>query len=373
MTAQAQNPLQPRLATFDREQQVPAVPDDIDDQFSQPAEPPQKRSGEFVIAPLPSRSPLLGWTLAVPAMYLYRPAQVSDTNSAWITGAMGLYTEDGGWGAGLFHKMSFGEDRWRLAAAAFYADINYDFFGIGGEPDTSIPLNQTIGLVMLQALRQIRPNVYLGLRFVESESEVRLDIDEDLLPPGTGLPEIGTDIDLTTLAPRLQYDSRDSEFYPTDGVFAEAAVTLGREWLGGDRNYEKYDLEFNDYRAVTAQGVLATRVAMQYLSGDAPFFIFPAFGSGADLRGYDTGAYRDRFLFAAQTEYRYRLRERFGITVFGGIGTTAPEFADWTKSLWSVGAGIRWVVAPNNDFSLRIDVARGRDETQFYVGLGEAF
>jgi hypothetical protein len=45
----------------------------------------------------------------------------------------------------------------------------------------------------------------------------------------------------------------------------------------------------------------------------------------------------------------------------------------WEKSLWSVGAGFRWVVAPKNDISLRVDVARGRDETIYYVGVGEAF
>jgi hypothetical protein len=51
----------------------------------------------------------------------------------------------------------------------------------------------------------------------------------------------------------------------------------------------------------------------------------------------------------------------------------SPDFAGWSDSLWSIGAGIRWVVAPENDFSLRVDVARGRTGTQFYVGLGEAF
>ncbi len=306
-------------------------------------------------------------------MYLYQPPKQSGQESPWITGAVGLYTEDGGWGAGLFHKMNFAEDRWRLLGSAFYADLSYRFFGIGGSPDTSIPLDQSIGLFLVQALRQVAPNVYVGARIVSSRSEISLDIDENLLPPGLELPDIGTDIDLVTLAPRIQYDSRDNDFSPTAGVFAEAAVNVGREWLGSDRNYEKYAAEFNDYRVVSDTAVLATRVAMQYLSGDAPFFVYPAFGSGSDLRGYDTGAYRDRFLFAAQTEYRYRFRERIGVVAFAGIGTSAPEFAEWGKSLWSVGAGFRWVVAPKNDVSLRFDVARGRDETQYYIGLGEAF
>jgi hypothetical protein len=61
---------------------------------------------ERVIAPIPSRSPLLGWTLSVPVMYLYRPESAEPTDGVWMTGAFGFYTENECWGAGLFHKMS---------------------------------------------------------------------------------------------------------------------------------------------------------------------------------------------------------------------------------------------------------------------------
>ncbi|MEJ2275166.1 MAG: BamA/TamA family outer membrane protein [Woeseiaceae bacterium] len=371
--AWADSPVQPRNVTFEGELEVPALPDDVDTDNAQQSGDPEARGREFVIVPIPSRTPLLGWTLQLPAMYFYKPAAQSDKDPAWITGAMALYTEDGGWGAGLFQRMNLAEDRWRLMGAAAYADLEYDFYGIGGDPDTSIPLNQTIGLVTIQALRRVSEQVYVGLRIVTSQSEISLDINDDLLPPGIDLPEIGTDINLTSLAPRVRYDSRNNEFSPSAGMYAEASVTLGRSWLGSDSDYEKWKADFNHYRAVSGAGVLATRVAMQYLGGEAPFFVYPAFGSGADLRGYETGAYRDRFLFAAQTEYRHRLRKRLGVVAFGGVGTIAPEFANWEDSLWSVGAGIRWVVAPENDFSLRIDIARGRTGTQFYVGLGEAF
>ena len=43
------------------------------------------------------------------------------------------------------------------------------------------------------------------------------------------------------------------------------------------------------------------------------------------------------------------------------------------KTPVSVGAGFRYVMAPKNNLSLRIDVARGRDESIYYVSIGEAF
>ncbi|HSN70295.1 MAG TPA: hypothetical protein VLT59_02250, partial [Steroidobacteraceae bacterium] len=108
-------------------------------------------------------------------------------------------------------------------------------------------------------------------------------------------------------------------------------------------------------------------------AGSAPFFLYPAFGSQSDLRGYETGTYRDRFLLAVQAEYRHRFTSRIGGVVFAGIGTVASEFANWGPSLPSVGVGVRYVLAEKSDLSLRVDIAAGRDDTQFYVSMGEAF
>ncbi len=129
----------------------------------------------------------------------------------------------------------------------------------------------------------------------------------------------------------------------------------------------------NNYRTLSKSGVLASRFNMQFVDADAPFFIYPAFGQGADLRGYQTGTYRDRFLVAVQTEYRHRFTARVGAVVFAGVGSVSPDFADWGKTLGSLGAGFRYVLAPKNDLGLRIDYARGRDENVYYVGIGEAF
>ena len=61
------------------------------------------------------------------------------------------------------------------------------------------------------------------------------------------------------------------------------------------------------------------------------------------------------------------------VLAFVGLGSVSPDFLGWEKTLGSVGAGFRWVIAPKNNISLRLDIARGRDETIYYVGVGEAF
>jgi len=45
----------------------------------------------------------------------------------------------------------------------------------------------------------------------------------------------------------------------------------------------------------------------------------------------------------------------------------------WTGVMPSGGIGASCVLAKKNNVSLRFDAAWGRDEHNFYVGIGEAF
>lgn len=369
---QAQVSVEPGALELERERGVPAVPGDLTEDDT--TEAAQQRQGEWVVAPLPSRSPLLGWQLTLPALYLYRPSFATPEDSVWITGAAAFYAESDSYGGGLFHRMSLGGDKWRITGGLFSATLKYDFFGIGdGNTDFSVPLDQETSLVFAEALRRLGGRWYLGLRALVSGTDVGLDVPSEVLPPNLEPEDLRRDYDLATLAPRLQLDTRDAQFYPRSGTLFEGTASIGRDAWGSDADYENYKLEYNHYRSLSDSGVLAVRAMTEYVGGDAPFFLFPAFGAGADLRGYNTGSYRDRFKFAAQAEYRWRFAERWGAVGFAGIGTVDEDFLGWGRSLGSIGAGVRWVIAPRNDMSLRFDIARGRDDTEFYLGIGEAF
>lgn len=336
---------------------------------------------EFVIAPLPTRNPALGWTLAAPAMFMYRPSSIDEDDSAWITGAGGFYAENKSWGAGAFHRMSLDEDTWRISAGGFYGDVRYDYYGIGGGPDRQtelippIPLRQTMSFLSTEVLYAVRPKLYMGLKLNYADTTAKLDLrpeDEDSFE-SPFIPDLSRSFQLATLAPRLKYDTRDVEFYPTKGWLIDGTASVGLEALGGSSDYELYKINANTFYELGDRSVLASRVALEYAGGDAPFFLFPAFGSGVDLRGYTTGTYRNRSLLAGQMEYRFRYSDRWGVVGFVGVGSVAPDFMGWTESLYSYGIGLRWVAAPKNNLSLRVDWAWGKGDNQFYVGLGEAF
>jgi outer membrane translocation and assembly module TamA len=106
-----------------------------------------------------------------------------------------------------------------------------------------------------------------------------------------------------------------------------------------------------------------------------PLFDLCLFGSGSDLRGYETGRYRDQAMAAAQGEYRFPLAGRFGGVVFAGVGKVAPSFSEMGSQpdLPSYGAGVRWLASPKARVNLSVDVAKGRDDTSVYVYVKESF
>lgn len=375
---QAEGPVSVGGVKMENENGVPGELGDVEESLEEAVtdeESGKERNWEPVVAPLPSRNSAFGWMLSVPAMLMYKPSFSDPDDQVWITGVFGFYAENDSWGAGFMQRSSFGGDKYRLKGGLFHSDVNYKYYGIGGEgSDRYIVVDQDMDLFFAEGLLRIAPDLYIGLKAIYGNTGLGPRIPEDSeLPPILDPDRLKFDLTLSTLAPRLQYDTRDFEFYPTSGWFVDGTASISREAIGADRDYERYELSGNYYFPIGNQGVLASRLASQYVSSDAPFFLYPAFGREADLRGYQMGSYRDRFLIAGQTEYRHRFTERIGAVGFVGLGSVSPDFLGWEKSLWSVGLGARWVIAPKNNIALRVDVARGRDETIYYVGVGEAF
>jgi hypothetical protein len=113
---------------------VPGVLGDIDDKLEETDDEGgegKQRSWEPVVAPLPSRNPVFGWMISVPAMLMYKRSFATPDDQDWISGLFGTFAENESWGAGLLQRMSFGGDRWCVVGALFHAAMNYDYFGIG--------------------------------------------------------------------------------------------------------------------------------------------------------------------------------------------------------------------------------------------------
>lgn len=328
----------------------------------------------FVVMPIPQSSPALGNGLAVAAVALYQP---EGSGGVWTTGAGALYTDTDSWAAAVFQKSHFAGDRFRLTAAGGYADMNLDFYGIGsgaGERKHAIALNQKGAFVFAEGLYRVRPNLYIGAQYRLLDVDTTVDLPGPPPFPDLEIPPIELGSRVSGLGLAAEYDSRDTEYGPSKGVYAKGQLMWNDEAIGSDFDYSKFTASVNGYRGL-GKGVLAWRGSLCAAGDGAPFYDLCMYGQGNDLRGYETGQYRDGAMWAAQAEYRLPLFWRFGAVAFAGVGGIAPDLGDIGDStvLPAAGVGLRFAASRKYRVNVSLDAAWGKDSSAIYFYIGEAF
>lgn len=328
----------------------------------------------FVVLPIPMVNPALGSGLVLAAVMFYQP---EGSARPWMTGGGALWTDNGSRGAGLFQKAYLGGDKYRLVAAVGQADLDLNFYGVGdaaADRDVSIGINQTPTFAKVDLLRKIAPANYLGIRLRAVEVETRVPLSAPQFPD-LEIPDLELDVNLAGPGLLYEFDTRNSETYPTRGFYVTATSQWNLGSWGSDLDYAKLDAAINHYGRVGKNSVLAMRASVCQAGSDAPFFDLCLFGSNNDLRGYETGQYRDYSMFAAQAEYRWEFSKRWGVVFFAGVGAVAPSFSDFESDdlLPSGGTGVRFKASTKFNVNVRVDYAVGKDSSGLYFSIGEAF
>ncbi|UTF61193.1 BamA/TamA family outer membrane protein [Gilvimarinus sp. DA14] len=327
---------------------------------------------DLILAPVPGYSSELGWTLALGAGYFLPRKQKENPASLVGVMAMGSENDSHALGAGgSFHLLN---DRLRLVLMLGDLKFNYRFWGIGndaGESGRHLNISQTGQMFYSMAMWEWFDSVYAGVGLLGGKSEVTLRGVQELIPQ---LPDPSLDINLGALELPLQHDDRDDVHFPRKGVLAEANAYLYRDWLSSDFNADIFKLDGNVYLPIGAADVLALRAMYRSASDDAPFFLLSSFGGKTDLRGYDTGRYRDTDMYAVQGEYRWRASDSWVLTGFAGVGEVASSPKKFFSNfLPAAGVGARYMLSRKHQVSLSADWAVGKNGSEFYFGVGEAF
>ena len=329
---------------------------------------------DLVVAPVPGYSPQLGWTLAVATGYFLAPRDSGSEAPSSVIGGYGFVAENGSKIFGVGAKLNLLNDRLRITAGGGYADVRYTYYGNDREQgDVGIGLDilQDGPVYFAKARWRLFGRFFGGLGYLGGQIDTRVRFTPDGPPPLFD-PTLSLDVGALTLP--LEIDSRDHEYFPRNGWLWKSDATFYRDSFGSDFNADTLKTSINHYFPVRDSDTLATRFVFRATTDDAPFFILSTFGGGTDLRGYPGGRYRDRMMYALQTEYRWQVNDRWILTGFAGFGEVADSVSDFGDDILpAAGVGARFVISEKHRVSLSADLAVGSDGAEFYFGVGEAF
>src|SRR6478736_2389884 len=335
------------------------------------------RKPTVAFAPIPIKNTQIGWGLMATMMVIHRFD--SDPKVQPSTGVVGaFYTENGSWGVMVVEAAKLARDRFRLRLAYMHPEVRYNFYGIGedaGEQGKYVELQQNMNMLALVGLARVAPNFYIGPSAVVLGATVAVR-DTSGLGLLTTIPDT-TSVTLFAPGAQAELDTRDSDYWPTHGTYANAKAFFFVNALGGDRTFQRFLLNWSWYTTLkTDRLVFAANLNTCGTHGDTPFWSLCAVGAGrSGLRGYTQGRYRDTVMTTEQVELRYKLTERFGVTGFAGMGHVAGSIGDIFSAtvLPAGGAGVRYRLTRNYPMNLRLDYAWWRDDGYLYFGISEAF
>jgi Omp85 superfamily domain len=333
--------------------------------------------GDFVVAPLPLSSPALGSGVIPVAGYIF-PLRRSDIVSPpSVIGAAGLITDNGSRAFTVGGQLFVKQDTYRINAIFLQGNLNYNLYGIGataGNAGIKLPLTQDGAAFLGEFLRHLKWNFFLGPRVLTGHSVVTVRRNASVTLPRPA--DTGLRTSLTSLGLSMQRDTRPNRFYPTTGTLFEFTSDFFAHAFGSKYSFQSYRATFNKYGSLSKKQVLAYNAFFCGTGGQPPFYGNCIYGTRNELRGYEAGRYLDRYMFATQLEYRLVLPKRFGVVGFGGVGGVASGGRAFFRSndfLPAGGAGLRFMLSKNYHVNLRADLAAGKNEHTFSMGVSEAF
>ena len=354
------------------------------------------KKGSWLFAPIPVSSPAIGSGLAWAVARVFPVDKRDEVSPPSTVGIGGVFTNNGSRAFVIGGRLYLKQDKFRFTAALGTASVNVQIYGIGkgaGDQGTFVPLNTGGKGFIGEAFYGLKKGVFIGLRGQYRNLRLSLDRDELDSSDFTGQPpdqvagvidQIGDQLlrqQTVSLGPRFQWDTRNSTFYPTRGLFLDVNSDFFGEGLGSKWSYQYYKIAFNKYTSLSEHQVLAFRGMGCAAAGErVPIYDLCLFGTMNDVRGYSAGRYQDRRMFATQAEYRLMFplqgfMGRFGVVAFAGFGGVGAKFSDigFSDLLPGGGGGIRFRLLKNEPINFRVDYGFGKVGNTLSIGILEAF
>jgi len=341
-------------------------------------------SGGFKITPLiaPAYNPemqfliaggvLMSWKSGPNPLRVQR-STLSSTISYSTTGAANVANNLTGF---------FAEDRLQVTAGVSFKNMPDNYWGVGYDAglspedgDSTTKYVREWWQVRLRAVWEVRPALYIGGNFdvnhtIATDAGPRMTADSTFQVQGSSIFNTG-------IGAVVQYDTRDVANNAWRGTYASLGITKYGRTLGGHSNYATYLWDYRHYVPLGRNGrTLAFQLKARLTGGTVPWPELSMVGSGADVRGYVEGRFRDRETLIGLVEYRHMFvrsdnrLSRHGFVAWAGGGALGPSLS-FEGFLPNAGVGYRFELQPRAN--VRVDFGVGRRSTGVYFNFNEAF
>lgn len=282
-----------------------------------------------------------------------------------VSGVFGAYTSNDTAVAGVGHMNTFKDDHIRFTAIAARANINSTLYLL----DQPFKFNLE-GVLAYQETRfrfgDSRWFWGIGVSYLNADTALKVDLPEeapiDLFRKS--LTNVG-------LSGKLAWDSRDNTSMPNKGQLIDLSVWRYDDAIGGDYDYWNGKLKLNSFHPLSKKFVLGLRFEYSAISGDAPFFAIPY----VSLRGIPALRYQGDRVGVAEIEGRYNFTPKWAMIAYTGLGKVSSDIPvfDTQQDIYSYGVGARYRIFEVQNIWVGIDIARGPEETNWYIQVGQAW
>jgi len=229
--------------------------------------------------------------------------------------------------------------------------------------DQAVDFNLEGGLFYVRGEARIKQtNLFLGASYRYSRITATRQGGPALLPDEKKS-------DIGGLGISAHWDGRDSIFSPTSGQDFTVAAMFHEPWLGGDTSWQQLGYKLRSYHPMFDRLVVGVRMDGKAVWNDVPFYNKPY----VELRGVPAMRYQGDAAGEGEIEVLVRTWKRISVVGFFGLGWAAGDDVADNGPIVAGGGGIRYLLARQLGLQTGIDVARGPEETAFYIIVGAAW
>lgn len=265
-------------------------------------------------------------------------------------------------------------DRHYLKVKLRHRDTAERFFGIGPNSPNIKEIYRPRRLFgYIEFFRRLVPNLRGGVR-VEAEYFSFIEVDPNGLLHSSEFRNVA-DKTIVGTGVALDWDTRDSRYFPTRGSYYQCFLLVFDDAIGSDLNVKNYHFDLRNYFSMPSGHILATQIFVFDVPDNPPFWRLASIGGRAHTRAYRRDRFLDHLLVAAQGEYRFPPWRRFGATVFLGGAAVAPSWATLQMKYLrpTVGLGLNVRYGPEDAILARFDTGFGHEGLEFEFALTESF